>query len=100
CVTHDQGEALAMSDRILLLNEGRIEQQGTPQQMYGSPATLFTADFMGSNNRLAGRVAEVRDGNALLQGEGFALWGTAIRAATSGFFRSRGSKPDGLLIRP
>jgi len=84
CVTHDQGEALAMSDRILLLNEGRIEQQGTPQQMYGSPATLFTADFMGSNNRLTGRVAEVRDGNALLQGEGFALWGTAIRGATSG----------------
>jgi iron(III) transport system ATP-binding protein len=84
CVTHDQGEALAMSDRILLLNEGRIEQQGTPQQMYGSPATLFTADFMGSNNRLTGRVAEVRDGDALLQGEGFALWGTAIRGATSG----------------
>jgi iron(III) transport system ATP-binding protein len=84
CVTHDQGEALAMSDRILLLNEGKIEQQGTPQQMYGSPATLFAADFMGSNNRLAGRVAEVRDDNALLQGEGFALWGTAIRGATSG----------------
>ena len=37
CVTHDQGEALAMSDRILLLNNGRIEQQGTPQQMYGEP---------------------------------------------------------------
>ena len=37
CVTHDQGEALAMSDRILLLNSGRIEQQGTPQQMYSDP---------------------------------------------------------------
>jgi iron(III) transport system ATP-binding protein len=84
CVTHDQGEALAMSDRILLLNEGRIEQQGTPQQMYGNPATLFTADFMGSNNRLAGRVFEVRDGAALLKGDGWALWGTAMRGATSG----------------
>ena len=84
CVTHDQGEALAMSDRILLLNEGRIEQQGTPQQMYGSPATLFTADFMGSNNRLTGRVAEVRDRSALLEGDCFALWGTAIRGATAG----------------
>ena len=42
CVTHDQGEALAMSDRILLLNGGRIEQQGTPQQMYSNPQTLFT----------------------------------------------------------
>jgi iron(III) transport system ATP-binding protein len=57
CVTHDQGEALAISDRILLLNNGRIEQQGTPEEMYGDPATLFTADFMGSNNRLTGRIA-------------------------------------------
>src|SRR6201987_4675408 len=47
-VTHDQGEALAMSDRILLLNNGVIEQQGTPQQMYSGPKTLFTAEFMGS----------------------------------------------------
>ena len=81
CVTHDQGEALAMADRILLLNEGRIEQQGTPQQMYGAPATLFTADFMGSNNRLAGRITEVRNGSALLAGDGFTLWGTAMRGA-------------------
>src|SRR6185369_16587793 len=49
CVTHDQSEALAMSDRILLLNGGKIEQQGTPQQMYSSPESLFTADFMGNN---------------------------------------------------
>src|SRR5512143_2779532 len=84
CVTHDQGEALAMSDRILLLNEGRIEQQGTPQQMYGDPATLFAADFMGSNNRIAGRVAEVHDGAARIEGEGFALWGMAMGGAAAG----------------
>jgi iron(III) transport system ATP-binding protein len=84
CVTHDQGEALAMSDRILLLNEGKIEQQGTPQQMYGDPATLFAADFMGSNNRLAGRVAEVRDGAARLDGDGFTLWGQAMRGTAAG----------------
>jgi iron(III) transport system ATP-binding protein len=84
CVTHDQGEALAMSDRILLLNGGRIEQQGTPQQMYGEPRTLFTADFMGSNNRLAGRIVELRDGAAQLEGEGWRLWGTAKASARSG----------------
>jgi iron(III) transport system ATP-binding protein len=84
CVTHDQGEALAMSDRILLLNGGRIEQQGTPQQMYSTPETLFTADFMGSNNRLQGRVAEIRDGVALLEGDGWRLWGTAKAGAASG----------------
>ena len=63
-VTHDQNEAMAMSDRILLLNNGVIEQQGTPQEMYGHPSTLFTADFMGSNNRIEGQVAEVRGGAA------------------------------------
>jgi len=84
CVTHDQGESLAMSDRILLLNEGRIEQQGTPQEMYGNPATLFAADFMGSNNRLPGRVTEIRDGAARLEGAGYALWGRAREGAEAG----------------
>ncbi len=74
-VTHDQNEAMAMSDRILLLSNGVIEQQGTPQEMYGEPRTLFTADFMGSNNRLEGKVNEVRDGAALLAGPGWKLWG-------------------------
>jgi len=84
CVTHDQGEALAISDRILLLNGGRIEQQGTPQRMYSDPATLFAADFMGSNNRLAGRIVEMRDGAALLEGDGWRLWGTARPGAAAG----------------
>src|SRR5207253_226939 len=84
CVTHDQSEALAMSDRILLLNNGRIEQQGTPEEMYSNPTTLFTADFMGSNNRLTGRVAEIRDGTALLEGDGWALWGLARQSARAG----------------
>jgi iron(III) transport system ATP-binding protein len=74
-VTHDQNEAMAMSDRILLLNNGVIEQQGTPQEMYGTPRTLFTADFMGSNNRIEGKVSEVRDGSTLLSGPGWNLWG-------------------------
>jgi iron(III) transport system ATP-binding protein len=82
-VTHDQNEAMAMSDRILLLNNGVIEQQGTPQEMYGRPATLFAADFMGSNNRIEGRIAETRNGHARLAGAGWSLWGErkAERAA-------------------
>jgi len=74
-VTHDQTEAMAMSDRILLLNFGVIEQQGTPEEMYNRPQTQFTAEFMGSNNHLPGRVAQVADGRALLEGEGWRLWG-------------------------
>ena len=76
-VTHDQNEAMAISDRILLLNNGKIEQQGTPQEMYGSPKTLFTAEFMGSNNRLHGKITELRDGKARIEGKGWSLWGRA-----------------------
>lgn len=83
-VTHDQNEAMAISDRILLLNNGKIEQQGTPQEMYGSPSTLFTAEFMGSNNRLFGKVTEVREGNARIAGKDWALWGKAGAGVTVG----------------
>src|SRR5207245_9646906 len=76
-VTHDQGEAMAISDRILLLNNGKIEQQGTPQSMYQTPDSLFTAEFMGSNNRLPGKVLQ-REGNRVtLQLEGTTMTGTA-----------------------
>jgi iron(III) transport system ATP-binding protein len=76
-VTHDQTEAMAMSDRILLLNAGRIEQQGTPEEMYSRPQTQFTAEFMGSNNHLPGKVAQVLDGRAEIEGDGWRLWGMA-----------------------
>ena len=83
-VTHDQSEAMAISDRILLLNNGKIEQQGTPQEMYGSPSTLFTAEFMGSNNRLDGKVTELRDGQARIEGTGWSLWGKAGAGVAAG----------------
>ena len=76
-VTHDQGEAMAISDRILLLNNGKIEQQGTPQSMYETPDTLFTAEFMGSNNRLPGKVTS-RDGSRVsLRIDGTPMQGVA-----------------------
>jgi iron(III) transport system ATP-binding protein len=58
-VTHDQVEALAVADTIVLLNGGVIEQEGSPTDLYTRPRTLFTADFIGNNVRLAGRVVSV-----------------------------------------
>ena len=52
-VTHDQEEALTMADRIVLINQGIIEQVGTPRQMYRQPQTLFVADFIGAMNQIA-----------------------------------------------
>ncbi len=83
-VTHDQNEAMAISDRILLLNNGVIEQQGTPQEMYGNPATLFAAEFMGSNNRLHGKVTALEDGRARVEGASWALWGRAGEGVSVG----------------
>jgi iron(III) transport system ATP-binding protein len=83
-VTHDQTEAMAMADKILLLNSGRIEQQGTPEEMYNRPQTQFTAEFMGSNNHLPGKVAQLVDGRALLEGDGWRLWGAAHGGLSAG----------------
>ena len=55
-VTHDQDEALVMSDRIAVMNNGRIEQLGTPAEVYGQPSTLHVMEFVGQSTRLAGRV--------------------------------------------
>jgi iron(III) transport system ATP-binding protein len=82
-VTHDQAEAMAISDRILLLNNGKIEQQGSPQSMYETPDTLFTAEFMGSNNRLAALVASRSGSSVELLIDGVEMQGTA-RGANSG----------------
>jgi iron(III) transport system ATP-binding protein len=84
CVTHDQTEAMAMSDRILLLRNGRIEQEGTPAELYGSPRSLYTAEFMGSNNRIDAKVASVSGSHVVLAGDGFHLHAHARETLQAG----------------
>jgi putative spermidine/putrescine transport system ATP-binding protein len=55
-VTHDQSEAMTLSDRVAVFNHGRIEQLDTPTQLYDAPANPFVASFLGDNNRLVGRI--------------------------------------------
>jgi ABC-type Fe3+/spermidine/putrescine transport system ATPase subunit len=64
-VTHDQGEALALSDRIVVMSNGRIEQIGSPQEIYERPANAFVADFIGSSNLLDAVVVGV-EGDATI----------------------------------
>jgi ABC-type Fe3+/spermidine/putrescine transport system ATPase subunit len=65
-VTHDQEEAMLLSDRILIMNHGRIEQEGRPADIYQRPRTRFVAAFMGRSNLLTGRVVSAVAGRARL----------------------------------
>ena len=66
-VTHDQGEALTMSDRLVVMNRGRIEQLGTPREVYERPATRFVAGFIGTSNILSGTVSRQVDGAGIVE---------------------------------
>ena len=66
-VTHDQNEALTMSDRLAVMNDGRIEQEGRPQEIYEQPATRFVAGFIGTSNLLAGRVGRITGEQAVIE---------------------------------
>ncbi|MDP3082116.1 MAG: ABC transporter ATP-binding protein [Rubrivivax sp.] len=84
-ITHDQHEALSMSDRIGVFNAGRIEQVGTPRQIYDQPATRFVAEFVGAANVLAGDASRQLTGlaSAMLRPERITL-GSADAARASG----------------
>ncbi|AGZ39620.1 ABC transporter ATP-binding protein [Actinoplanes friuliensis] len=70
-VTHDQGEALTMSDRIAVMESGRIDQLGSPREIYEKPATRFVAGFIGTSNLLDGSIDSITEGVATLSyGEG------------------------------
>ena len=74
-VTHDQGEALAMADHILLLKDGVIMQQGTPIDIYSNPHTFYSAEFLGTNNVSKANVASINGEGLTVQGEGWHMQG-------------------------
>lgn len=67
-VTHDQGEALAISDRVVVMNEGRLEQVGPPAELYEAPVSRFVADFIGDANFIPATVRELSGDRVLLSG--------------------------------
>jgi ABC-type Fe3+/spermidine/putrescine transport system ATPase subunit len=72
-VTHDQDEALRLSDRIAVVNRGRIEQVGTADEIYDRPCSAFVARFVGDTNMLPGRIASASTGRAVITLDGFGL---------------------------
>ena len=81
-VTHDQEEALSISDRVAVLSNGRIEQIGTPAEIYGAPATPFVAEFVGTMNRIESTVADPESGR--VDYDGSSLEVDAARGRPSG----------------
>ncbi|MFB3817082.1 MAG: ABC transporter ATP-binding protein [Candidatus Methylomirabilales bacterium] len=78
-VTHDQEEALALADTVVLMDQGRIVQTGTPQEIYFRPASAFAAEFLGVSNQLEGRVD---DGRLVVAGQAVPYAGRAPGPAT------------------
>ncbi len=94
-VTHDQAEALAMSDLVVVMRDGRVEQLGAPRDLYDAPESEFVADFLGSANLLAGRVTARSDGRLTVALGG----GTTVQATGDGASAAVGVSVK-LLVRP
>jgi putative spermidine/putrescine transport system ATP-binding protein len=95
-VTHDQEEALVMSDRIAIFNQGRIEQLGRGEDLYDRPASLFVADFIGESNILRGRFDDGGDGGWLTR----AAWRWRVGATATRRASLQGGSAGALVVRP
>ncbi|HEY3933372.1 MAG TPA: ABC transporter ATP-binding protein [Gemmatimonadales bacterium] len=86
-VTHDQEEALVMSDRVAVMSAGRVVQIGSPTEIYNRPRTAFVADFIGEANRYRGTVRDITDGHATVSRDDGTTWripaGDATRVGTA-----------------
>jgi spermidine/putrescine transport system ATP-binding protein len=94
-ITHDQSEALVMSDQIAVMNEGRFEQVGTGQDLYYRPETAFVAGFIGEANRWRGRIERVAGGVMEMRTES----GMLMRGATHGRALAAGDAAE-IFVRP
>jgi putative spermidine/putrescine transport system ATP-binding protein len=96
-VTHDQEEALSMSDRIVVMNEGRVEQIGTPFEIYNFPRTRFVASFVGTLNILRGQVTDAAGGRIVIDGQEISA-ARGIVDAQAGEIRSVALRPEAVSL--
>jgi putative spermidine/putrescine transport system ATP-binding protein len=96
-VTHDQEEALSMSDRIVVMNEGRAEQVGTPSEIYNSPTTRFVASFVGTLSFLKAKVIDAQAGRLQIEDQDISV-GRPIAAAQPGDTWSVALRPESVTL--
>ncbi|MGI9420759.1 MAG: ABC transporter ATP-binding protein [Geminicoccaceae bacterium] len=98
-VTHDQDEALTMSDRIVVMNEGRVEQSGTPEDLYHHPASRFVAEFIGETNLISGTVTHVDGERVALDWQGATLHAVGDRSPSIGQTVTAAIRPERITLR-
>lgn len=100
-VTHDQGEALTMSDRIAVFNDGKIQQLAPPSEVYEKPQNSFVAQFIGANNSLRGVVEEIANGRANVRlSSGELIDATAVGVSEKGQPTSVSIRPERVEFKP
>ncbi len=97
-VTHDQEEALSISDRIVVMNEGRAEQIGTPFEIYNRPRTRFVASFVGTLNILQGRVLDAAGGRVAIDDQEVNVGTAAPNGLVAGALRSFALRPEAVSL--
>ena len=100
-VTHDQGEALTMSNRIAVFNDGNVQQLSTPSELYESPVNSFVAQFIGENNTFSGTVKEINNEKATVQTEsGEMITANPIAVSSVGEKTTVSLRPERVIINP
>jgi iron(III) transport system ATP-binding protein len=99
-VTHDQAEALALSDQIAVMNAGRVQQFGTPNDVYAFPANRMVADFMGLVNLVPGKVRTLRNGGGTVEVGELALDVAALDGLAPGDAVDVAIRPENISLRP
>ncbi len=100
-VTHDQSEALTMSDRIAVFNDGEIQQLATPEELYDAPENSFVAQFIGENNRLYGRVTAMNGEKCRVElDSGDTVEALAVKVDGTGSHTQLSLRPESVVIDP
>ena len=99
-VTHDQTEALTMSDRIAVFNNGIIQQLAPPNELYEKPENAFVAEFIGENNRLKGTIKETKGSTCLVMVEGNLIGATNVHEKAKGSSVTLSLRPERIILNP
>ena len=100
-VTHDQSEALTMSNRIAVFNDGVIQQLAAPDDLYERPDNAFVAQFIGENNKLRGTVSDIDGDYCVVQtAQGVPIYAMAVNVANVGEESTLSLRPERVVINP